>query len=140
MMTEEQRDNLLLSMFDALNNLDAKFEKKIDNLDEKFERKFERFHGEVELYRQEVKQYCQELEQYRQEDLEKHQELVNELERQRINVAKLENSLINQIKALFDVKEINEDKLKEHSVILEDVDNTLSWHHKRILKLETANN
>ena len=129
-MTEEQRDNLLLSMFEALNNLDAKFDEKIDNLNDKFEKKLERYHQEVENYHQE-------LERYHQEFLDKHKEVVDELERQRINLAKVENNLTDQIRALFDVKEINEEKSNEYDTMFKEIDRTLDWHNRRILRLET---
>ena len=129
-MTEEQRDNLLLSMFEALNNLDAKFDEKIDNLNDKFEKKLERYHQEVENYHQE-------LERYHQEFLDKHKEVVDELERQRINLAKVENNLTDQIRALFDVKEINEEKSNEYDTMFKEVNRTLDWHNRRILRLET---
>ena len=115
--TDEQRDNLLLSMFEALNNLDAKFDEKIDNLNDKFEKKLERYHQEVENYHQELEGYHQEVERYHQEFLDKHKEVVDELERQRINLAKVENNLTDQIRALFDVKEINEEKSNEESYL-----------------------
>ena len=129
-MTDEQRDNLLLSMFEALNNLDAKFDEKIDNLNDKFEKKLERYHQEVENYHQE-------LERYHQEFLDKHKEVVDELERQRINLAKVENNLTDQIRALFDVKEINEEKSNEYDTMFKEIDRTLDWHNRRILRLET---
>ena len=129
-MTDEQRDNLLLSMFEALNNLDAKYNKKIDNLNDKFEKKLERYHQEVENYHQE-------LEGYHQEFLDKHKEVVDELERQRINLAKVENNLTDQIRALFDVKEINEEKSNEYDTMFKEIDRTLDWHNRRILRLET---
>lgn len=129
-MTDEQRDNLLLSMFEALNNLDAKFDEKIDNLNDKFEKKLERYHQEVENYHQE-------LERYHQEFLDKHKEVVDELERQRINLAKVENNLTDQIRALFDVKEINEEKSNEYDTMFKEVNRTLDWHNRRILRLET---
>ena len=129
-MTDEQRDNLLLSMFEALNNLDAKFDEKIDNLNDKFEKKLERYHQEVENYHQE-------LEGYHQEFLDKHKEVVDELERQRINLAKVENNLTDQIRALFDVKEINEEKSNEYDTMFKEIDRTLDWHNRRILRLET---
>ena len=143
-MTEEQRDNLLLSMFEALNNLDAKFDEKIDNLNDKFEKKLERYHQEVEDYHQELEGYHQELEgyhqkleRYHQEFLDKHKEVVDELERQRINLAKVENNLTDQIRALFDVKEINEEKSNEYDTMFKEIDRTLDWHNRRILRLET---
>ena len=136
-MTDEQRDNLLLSMFEALNNLDAKFDEKIDNLNDKFEKKLERYHQEVENYHQELERYHQELERYHQEFLDKHKEVVDELERQRINLAKVENNLTDQIRALFDVKEINEEKSNEYDTMFKEVNRTLDWHNRRILRLET---
>lgn len=105
-MTDEQRDNLLLSMAKVLDNLNVKVN-ELSKLDEK-----------VERY---------------------HQIVLKELERQRINIAKLENNLTEQIRALFDVREINNDKFEEHDVKFEDIDKTLDWHHRRILKLETTN-
>lgn len=136
-MTDEQRDNLLLSMFEALNNLDAKFDEKIDNLNDKFEKKLERYHQEVENYHQELEGYHQEVERYHQEFLDKHKEVVDELERQRINLAKVESNLTDQIRALFDVKEINEEKSNEYDTMFKEVNRTLDWHNRRILRLET---
>ena len=116
-MTDEQRDNLLLSMYEALNNFDIKFEKKIDNLDKKFE---------------------QRLEIYRQENLDWNQKVMQELERLRLSMVKLENNLTDQIRTLFDLNQINEDKLKDHDAKLEEIDKTLDWHHSRIFKLEAT--
>ena len=143
-MTDEQRDNLLLSMFETINNLDAKVDEKIDNLDDKFEKKLEGYHQEVEKYHQElegyhqeVENYHQKLERYHQEFLDKHKEIVDELERQRINLAKVENNLTDQIRALFDVKEINEEKCNEYDTRFKEIDRRLDWHNRRILRLET---
>lgn len=127
-MTDEQRDNLLLSMYEALNNLDAKFEKKIDNLDTKFERKIDNLD----------KKFEQKFEIYRQENSEWNQKFMQELERLRLNMVKLENNLTDQIRTLFDFNQTNEDKLKDHDAKLEEIDKTLDWHHSRIFKLEAT--
>lgn len=170
-MTDEQRDNLLLSMYEALNNLDAKFEKKIDNLDKKFEQrinnleaKFEqkfdslkaqfeqrfndleaRFEQKIDNLDTKYKTHDtrldrleQKLEIYRQESLDRHQEVMQELERLRLSMVKLENNLTDQIRTLFDLNQINEDKLKDHDAKLEEIDKTLDWHHSRIFKLEAT--
>lgn len=120
----KQRDELLLAMSKNIESLNKKTEamsKKIENMSESMER------------------LNQKTEQYHQEALENHKKVVKELERQRINVAKLEHNLTEQIRALYDLSDVNNDKLQEHNEMFKEIQRTLDWHNRRLLKLETTN-
>ncbi len=54
-------------------------------------------------------------------------------------MVKLEHELTDKIMALFDLREVNNDKFEEEDLRIKGMKNTLDWHNRRILKLETAN-
>lgn len=84
-MTEEQRDNILISMSTKLDNLDD----KVNKLDDKVNKMEKRL-------------------------LKKIDNNTTELIRQRENIARLEFVLTDKIDALFDAREVSLDKFKEH--------------------------
>ena len=65
--------------------------------------------------------------------LEKHTEA---LTAQRQNMAKMEYNLIEKIMALFDLNDVHRDKFVEDNLRITEIQNTLDWHDRRILKLE----
>ena len=73
------------------------------------------------------------------EHTEMLKEHTQELIKQRQNMVKLEHELTDKIMALFDLGEVNNDKFEEEDLRIKGMQNTLDWHNRRILKLETAN-
>ncbi len=161
-MTEEQRDNLLLSMAESLKSMDTRIG-KLENVQQEV---LEKLEGQgiriekLENVQQEVLEKLEgqgvrieKLENIQQEVLKElegqgvsikkveniQQEILKEAERQRMNTARLEYNLTDQIRALFDVREINKDKFKEHDKILKSIDETLDSYNRRLLKLEKTN-
>lgn len=124
-MTDEQRDNLLLAMSKNLECLNEKIDSKYESLNKKFDDKYDSLNAKVE--------------QYHKEALENHQTLVNILEKQRLSIVKLEYDLTDQIRALFDISDINNDKFREHDAAIKEIQKRMDWHNRRLLKLETAN-
>lgn len=141
-MTNEQRDELLLSMKESMEQRDKlllSMKESIDRLEEKDKQKDEillsmkeSMEKRDELLLSMINKVDEKCERY-------HHEVLEELERQRLNMVKLEHNLTEQIRALFDVREINKDKFEENDVRFTSIDKTLDWHHRRILNLETKN-
>lgn len=121
-MTEEQRDNLLLAM-----------SKNIENLSQKVEQ----YHKESLKNHEEALKNHEESLKNHEEALKNHEMIIKELERQRMNLAKMEFNLTEKIRALFDLSDIHNDKFKEHDISLKEIQETLDWHNRRILRLET---
>ena len=67
-------------------------------------------------------------------------ELKKESIRQRQNLADLEYRLLDKIEALFDVREINSDKFDEHDQELKSINRILGNHNRRLLTLESKAN
>lgn len=115
-MTEEQRDNILISMSTKLDNLDDKVNKlddKVNKLDDKVNKM------EIRL-------------------LKKIDNNTAELIRQRKNIARLEFVLTDKINALFDAREVSLDKFEEHQKNFESINKVLDSHEARIFSLEIA--
>lgn len=110
-MTEEQRDNILISLSKEVGELTK------------------------ELARQ--RQHMSKLEDTLTKKIDNNTE---ELVRQRQILAKIEYTLTDKIDILFDVREINSEKFEEQDERLESVEHTLDTHHRRILKLESNTN
>ena len=140
-MTEEQRDNLLLSMAESLKSMDTRIG-KLENVQQEVLEKLEGQGIRIEKLENVQQEVLKDLKEQRisikkVENIQ--QEILKEAERQRMNTARLEYNLTDQIRALFDVREINKDKFKEHDKILKSIDETLDSYNRRLLKLEKTN-
>lgn len=113
-MTDEQRDNLLLSIVSKIDKNTAQLEKNTAQL--------ERNTAQIK------------------ENTAKIQENTVELERQRKNIARLEHTLNDKIAALFDAREVNLDKFEDQEKKFESINRILDNHNARIFKLETSRN
>ena len=119
-MTEEQRDELLLSLADNMKK-DEERDKLLASLVDNMKKDEERDKLLASLVN-DVK------------------ELKVESVRQRENLARLEFTLLDKIEALFDVREINSDKFKEHDNELKSINRILGNHNRRLLNLESKAN
>ena len=127
-MTDEQRDNLLLSISTKIDNIDGKVNKlddKVNNLE-----------GVVVKLSEEVKKNTAQIEKNTAQ-IEKN---TTELARQRENIAQLEFTLNDKINALFDAREVNLDKFENHEKNFESINRILDYHSTRLFKLETSRN
>ena len=120
-MTNEQRDDLLLSMATKIDKIDD----KVNNLEEKIVK----LSYEVKKNTAQIEKHTVQIEQN-----------TAELARQRENIAHLEFTLTNKINALFDAREISLDKFKEFKKKFESINKILDNHNARIFKLETSKN
>lgn len=72
--------------------------------------------------------------------LESHSKMLEEhskeLVRLRENMVKMEYELTDKITALFDLGEVNKDKFEETDLRIKEIENTLDWHDRRLIKLE----
>ena len=119
-MTEEQRDNLLIVISNMIKKQATALGKISATLNE---------HTEM------LKEHTATLNEHTIMLKEHTQELI----KQRQNMVKLEHELTDKIMALFDLGEVNNDKFEEEDLRIKGMQNTLDWHNRRILKLETAN-
>lgn len=120
-MTDEQRDNLLLSISTKIDNIDGKVNKlddKVNNLE-----------GVVVKLSEEVKKNTAQIEKN-----------TTELARQRENIAQLEFTLNDKISALFDAREVNLDKFEDYEKNFKSINIILDYHSARLFKLETSRN
>ena len=120
-MTEEQRDNLLLSMSNKIDKLEASQKEIKTRLSE----------NTAELAQQ--KENMSKMETRLAEN-------TAELVRQRENIAHLEFTLMDKISALFDAREVSSDKFKDHKKKFESIEKVLDNHNARILRLENSRN
>lgn len=134
-MTDEQRDNLLLSISTKIDNIDGKVNKlddKVNNLE-----------GVVVKLSEEVKKNTAQIEKNTAQ-IEKNtaqiEKNTTELARQRENIAQLEFTLNDKINALFDAREVNLDKFENHEKNFESINRILDYHSARLFKLETSRN
>ena len=116
-MTEEQRDSLLIEM--------SKNIKTINNV--------------LEEHSKELVNLRQDMAKVEDNLIERIDENSKEIIRLRENMARMEHELTDKIMALFDLGEVNKDKFEETDLRMNGIENTLDWHNRRILKLETAN-
>ena len=127
-MTEEQRDSLLIEMSENI--------KTINNVLEK--------HSEIlESHSKMLGEHSKELVNLRQDMLRMEKELTEKIDknskeivRLRKNTAKMEYELTDKIMALFDLGEVNKDKFEETDLRINGIQNTLEWHHRRLMKIE----
>ena len=66
------------------------------------------------------------------------QEHSNKFVELRQNMVRMEYELTDKITALFDLGEVNNDKFEETDIRINEIQNTLDWHNRRIMKLEMA--
>ena len=116
-MTEEQRDNILNEMSKNL--------KKINVVLDEHSKELKKINVVLD-------EHSKELEKINA-ILETHTE---ELTAQRQNMAKMEYNLTEKIMALFDLNDVHRDKFVEDNLRITEIQNTLDWHDRRILKLE----
>ena len=137
-MTEEQRDSLLIEMSKNIEQ-HGKELKKINIVLEQHTENLEKINTILEEHTEDLEKINTVLEEHTEElekiniVLEQH---TRELERHRQNTAKLEYNLTDKIMALFDLGEINKDKFAQNDLVIGEIQNTLDWYHRRLLKIE----
>ena len=147
-MTEEQRDNLLIVISNMIKEQATALEKILAILNEHTEMLKEHT-ATLNEHTIMLKEHTAALNEHT-EMLKEHTATLNEhtimlkehtqeLIKQRQNMVKLEHELTDKIMALFDLGEVNNDKFEEEDLRIKGMQNTLDWHNRRILKLETAN-
>ena len=122
-MTEEQRDSLLVEMSENI--------KIINNVLGKHSQILKEHSNELVNLRQDMLRIEREF----TERIDEHSK---ELVRLRENMARMEHELTDKIMALFDLGEVNKDKFEETDIRINEIQNTLDWHNRRIMKLEMA--
>lgn len=133
-MTDEQRDQILITIVSKIDSLDDKVNKlddKVNKLDDKVNKlddKVNKLDDNVNELEKNVKQLGIEVKRN-----------AEELVRQREKMAQLEYTLTDKINALFDAREISSDKFKDHQKEFESINRILDNHNARILKLENSN-
>lgn len=171
-MTEQQKEELLLSMNEKLLNHDKMFEaifEKLSNHDKMFEIVLEKLsnhdkillnHSEqFKIINEKLSENSQKISENAQKIESRDDLLVNiskelgllrtemntrfekvekELERQRKNMARMEQQLSSKIDMLFDMYQIHEENFSEKDNKIAEINRTLDWHDIRIYKLETA--
>ena len=136
-MTEEQRDSLLIEMSENIKTINNVLGKHSEILES---------HSEIlESHSKMLKEHSNELVNLRKNMLriereftERIDEHSKELVRLRENMARMEHELTDKIMALFDLGEVNKDKFEETDIRINETQNTLDWHNRRIMKLEMA--
>ena len=136
-MTEEQRDELLLSLADNMKK-DEERDKLLASLVDNMKKDEERDKLLASLVDNMKKD--EERDKLLASLVNDVKELKVESVRQRENLARLEFTLLDKIEALFDVKEINSDKFKEHDNELKSINRILGNHNRRLLNLESKAN
>lgn len=126
-MTEEQKDNILLSIVTKIDKLDDKIG-KLDDKVNKLDDKVNKLDNKVNVLEENVTKLNVEVKKN-----------TEELIKQREKMAYLEYKLTDKIDALFDAREVSSDKFKEHQKEFESINRILDNHNARILKLETSN-
>ena len=122
-MTEEQRDSLLIEMSENI--------KTINNVLGSHSKMLKEHSNELVNLRQDMLRIEREF----TERIDEHSK---ELVRLRENMARMEHELTDKIMALFDLGEVNKDKFEETDIRINEIQNTLDWHNRRIMKLEMA--
>ena len=133
-MTEEQRDNLLIVISNMIKEQATALGKISATLNEHTEMLKEHT-ATLNEHTIMLKEHTATLNEHKIMFMEHTQELI----KQRQNMVKLEHELTDKIMALFDLGEVNNDKFEEEDLRIKGMQNTLDWHNRRILKLETAN-
>ncbi len=133
-MTEEQRDNLLIVISNMIKEQATALGKISATLNEHTEMLKEHT-ATLNEHTIMLKEHTATLNEHTIMLKEHTQELI----KQRQNMVKLEHELTDKIMALFDLGEVNNDKFEEEDLRIKGMQNTLDWHNRRILKLETAN-
>ena len=122
-MTEEQRDSLLIEMSNNVKNINCVLD----------------VHSKIlSGHSVELANLRQDMTKMRDELTEKIDEHSKELVRLRENAARMEHELTDKIMALFDLGEVNKDKFEEIDLRINENQNTLDWHNRRLMKLEMA--
>ena len=122
-MTEEQRDSLLVEMSENI--------KTINNVLGSHSKMLKEHSNELVNLRKNMLRIEREF----TERIDEHSK---ELVRLRENMARMEHELTDKIMALFDLGEVNKDKFEETDIRINETQNTLDWHNRRIMKLEMA--
>jgi len=129
-MTEQQKEELLLSMNEKLSNHDKMFEAMFEKLSENSQK--------IESRDDLLVNISKELGLLRTEMNTRFEKVEKELERQRKNMARMEQQLSSKIDMLFDMYQIHEENFSEKDNKIAEINRTLDWHDIRIYKLETA--
>ena len=132
-MTEEQRDSILIEMSEnlkcvntVLNEHSKEFERINTVLDE-HSKEFERINTVLNEHSKEFERINTVLDEH-----------TEELVSQRQNMVKMEYNITDKLMALFDLGEVHQDQFNENDLRIKGMQNTLDWHNRRILKLENA--
>ena len=140
-MTEEQRDSLLIEMSKNVNNINCVLEvhsKELANLREDMNQMKNEFKKKFDEHSEELICLREDMNQMKNEITKKFDEHSEELIRLRENMVKMEYELTDKIMALFDLGEVNKDKFEETDLRINETQNTLDWHNRRLMKLEMA--
>ena len=132
-MTDEQRDSLLIEMSENLKNVNKVLDVHTKILNEHTQTLNE--HTKI------LNEHTKTLNEH-SKMLEEHSKMLkehsSELVRIRQNMARMEHDLSDKIAALCDLGEVFNDKFEENDLRIKGMQNTLDWHNRRLLKLETA--
>ena len=120
-MTEEQRDELLLSI-----SKDMKQKEKL----------LLSINAKLDEHTAKLDEHTAKLDEHTAKLNEHSKELV----RQRQIMMRMENDIMDKIAALFDAREVNSDKFKQHDEELESINHTLERHNRQILELKSIAN
>lgn len=132
-MTEEQRDNLLINMSENI--------KTINNVLEVHSKEFEKIYTILGEHSKILNEHTKILNEH-SKTLKEHSKLLQEHSNKfvelRQNMVRMEYELTDKITALFDLGEVNKDKFEETDLRIKEIENTLDWHDRRLMKLEMA--
>ena len=118
-MTEEQRDSILIEMSENL--------KCVNTVLNEHSKEFERINTVLNEHSKEFERINTVLDEH-----------TEELVSQRQNMVKMEYNITDKLMALFDLGEVHQDQFNENDLRIKGMQNTLDWHNRRILKLENA--
>lgn len=163
-MTEQQKEEILLSIHEKVGKQDGQLNdisKKLTSHDEQFKKMWEKLESHDEQFQKIWEKLSEHDEQFKimNEKIEARDNLLitivrelaslknemnsrfenieKELERQRQNMARMENDLLDKITLLFDMSKINKEKFSEQDKKMKEIRRVLDWHDSRIFQLET---
>lgn len=139
-MTEEQRDSLLIEMSNNVKNINCVLDVHSKILSG-HSVELANLRQDMTKMKNILDEHSSELANLR-EDMNKVKNTLDEhskeLVRLRENTARMEHELTEKIMALFDLGEVFKDNFKETDLRITEIQNTLNWHDRRIMKLEMA--
>ena len=149
-MTEQQRDDLFLAMFQSMNKKDELMTEMYHEMTEmrkEMKSEMKEIRTEMKEMRTEMKDMRTEMAEMKHE-IKANTEAINELREQtkanteaikenRRGLAKLEVTLSDKIDILFDVREINSEKFKKQDEEISSIKRTLKNHYSEIMHLKS---